>query len=303
MRSAGWLRLWLDVPVRARLHGGYGGRQSTHVMYPNPDPDNYTAHYRWEWFRRGQWRPTFRQWKRHSAGAFVELVKQRGLERQPVLDCSSGLGLKTIVMREAGLAVQGSDRCALAVQYARELAAEEGHADLPFFVSVWAELPRKTDTRFAAVFNDALSWVYEDAEMAAGLQGLHDCLRPGGLLAYMGALPGTDHDQAQVLEQEWGRRTAAGVSRPGFHASDGAATAQEVVHFEKGADYIDEHYLITVSENGQQRLESWVMRCAVKWGWPRMEAALRRAGFGAFRTQPFIAANGKPFDLVVAQKK
>ena len=68
---------------------------------------DYTVFYRWEWFRRVQWRGTFRRKKRHSSGAFVELVRERGLRDEPVLDCSCGLGLKTIVMKEAGVSVFG----------------------------------------------------------------------------------------------------------------------------------------------------------------------------------------------------
>jgi len=141
-------------------------------------PNDYTPHYRWEWFRREEWRGSFRGRKRHSSGAFVELVRERGLNPAPVLNCSSGLGLKAIVMREPGLSVHGSDCCRKAIGLARVFAEEEGHAGIPYFVSSWADLPRATDVRYAAVFNDALSWVYSDDEMAASLKGIHDCLVP-----------------------------------------------------------------------------------------------------------------------------
>ncbi len=106
---------------------------------------DFTAHYKWEWFRRGKWRGLFREWKSHSSGAFIELMDERDMMAQPVLDCSCGLGLKTIVMREAGLNIQGADRCEPAVEYARLLAQEEGHGDMTYFVSSWAELPRTTE--------------------------------------------------------------------------------------------------------------------------------------------------------------
>lgn len=70
---------------------------------------------------------------------------------QPVLDCSCGLGLKTIVMREAGLNVHGSDGCAEAVRLAREFAEEEGHPEIPYSVSWWAELPHNIETRYGAL--------------------------------------------------------------------------------------------------------------------------------------------------------
>jgi hypothetical protein len=61
---------------------------------------------------------------------------------------------------------------------------------MTYFVSSWAELPMRTEEHYAAIFNDALSWVHSDEEIADSLKGLHDCLRPGGILTYAGALPG-----------------------------------------------------------------------------------------------------------------
>jgi len=212
--------------------------------------NDYTAHYRWEWFRREQWRRSFRERKRHSSGAFIELVQDRNMVGEPVLDCSCGLGLKTIVMREAGLYVHGSDVCAHVIDLARLLAEEEGHSDIPYFVSSWAELPRRTEARYAAIFNDALSWVYSEEEMAASLKGFHDCLIPGGILAYTGALPGTDTDQQQILDQEWEKKTANGRHWLGMGAADGGTSVQEVVFLEKGSDFIDEHHLYIMDDGG-----------------------------------------------------
>lgn len=265
-------------------------------------PNDYTAHYRWEWFRREQWERSFREGKRHSSGALIELVKERGMQAAPVLDCSCGLGLKTLVMKEAGLDVQGSDQCGLAVECARLLAEAQGHTAIVYFVSSWAELPRNTATRYGAIFNDALSWVYHDEEMAASLRGLHECLVPGGILTYMGALPGTDTNQKELLEREWEKKTASGRHRLGRYASKGKTSVQEIVFVEKGLDFIDEHHLYVVDEDGTRRVEIWCVRCPTKWSWPKILPFLEEAGFSAFGTKEFIAADAKPFHLVVAQR-
>jgi len=227
-------------------------------------------------------------------------MRERGAEDQPVLDCSCGLGLKTIVMREAGLAVSGADSCIEAVRLARRFAEEEGHEDIPYFVSSWADLPRNTEMRYAAIFNDALSWVYADEEMGASLRGLHDSLLPGGILAYMGALPGTRDDRQRLLDQEWEKRTAGGRHRPGIAAVDGRTAVQEVIFSEKGTDYIDEHHLYVVRDGDEQRIESCCLRVALKWGWATIQPFLEEAGFMSFTTKEFVAANGEPFHLVVA---
>ena len=264
--------------------------------------NDYAAHYQWEWCRREEWRGSFRERKRHSSGAFIELVRERGLTACPVLDCSCGLGLKTIVMREAGLNVQGSDQCERAVEVARLLAAEEGHGDIQYFVSSWAELSRRTETRYAAIFNDALSWVYTDHEMATSLKGLHDCMLPGGVLAYMGALPGTRSSHKRILDQEWERKTANGKHWLGARATDGAASMQEVVFLEKGSDFIDEHHLYVVDRAGTIHVETWCLRCSLKWSWARIRRFLEEAGFSSFGVKQFVAENGKPFHLVIATR-
>jgi len=205
-------------------------------------------------------------------------------------------------MREAGLTVHGSDGCALAVEYARLLAGEEGYSDIPYYVSSWADLPRRTDTRYAAIFNDALSWIYSEKEMASSLKGLFDCLRPGGILAYMGALPDTETDQAVLLDEEWGKRMANGRHWLGFRAAEGKTSVQEVVFLEKGPDFIDEYHLYIVDANGTRRLDEWCLRCPVKWSWQKIQPFLSQAGFASFGTKEFIAANGRPFNLVLAER-
>jgi len=263
---------------------------------------DYTPHYRWEWFIRDQWRHSFRERKRRSSGAFVELVRERGLLDQAVLDCSCGLGLKTIVMREAGLRVHGSDICPEAIRLARLFAEEEGHSDISYFVSSWAELPQTSTARYVAVFNDVLSWVHSEEEMDASLRGLHDCLLPGGFLAYAGALPDTLEDREKLLEQEWKKRTVNGRHWSGISGESDRISVQEVVFAEKGDDYIGEHHVYVVRDESGRRVENWCLRCSLKWGWATIEPFLRKAGFQSFETKKFTAANGKPFDLVVATR-
>jgi len=266
---------------------------------------DYTPHYRWEWFRRAQWQGTFRERKRASCGGFAELVRERGLADEPVLDCSCGLGLKTIVLREAGLRVEGSDKCALAVEHARLLAAEEGHPGLHFFVSTWEDLPAATGVRYAAVFNDALSWVDSGEEMAASVRGLHDVLRPGGLLVYQGAQPGSHGDRAALLDAQWQAMLAEhGRCGLGFRASDGARTVQEILVHERGPHYVDRHHLYLIEEPGQEpRLEATTMRHGCKWDWCLIEPHLRAAGFTGFGVKSSTAADGRVRQFVVAERE
>ena len=45
------------------------------------------------------------------------------------------------------------------------------------------------------------------------------------------------------------------------------------------------------------------MRHVFKWNWRRMEEHLRGAGFREFTTREFIAENGRPFPVVVAERE
>ena len=235
-------------------------------------------------------------------GAFVELIRERGLIQRPVLDAACGFGLKTIVMKEAGLNVEGSDLCSLAIEHAVTLARDERCEDIRYFQSSWADLPHRAGKKYAAVFNDALSWIHSDEDMEASLRGLHDVLEPGGILAYMGALPGTSDDENALLAQHWDKMMSEmGKYRLGWQHSDGAISVTECLVLERGSDFIDKHHLYVIDEDGCKRLEAMTMRNVVKWHWPLMEQFLRAAGFQRFGIKEFIAANGRPFHLVTAE--
>ncbi len=92
----------------------------------------WDAIWRWTWFVKEQWQPTFRKSKEGTRRALASLLPKLGVSS--VLDCSCGLGWKTILLAEMGYAVEGCDACDFAVKRASELAREEGH-EIRFFRS------------------------------------------------------------------------------------------------------------------------------------------------------------------------
>lgn len=266
------------------------------------ETNDYAVQYRWEWFRRARWRAGFRERKRASPTAFAELFRERGLADRPVLDCSCGLGLKTICMKELGLHVEGSDGCAVAIELARRLAVEEGHDDLRYFAATWAELPQATDVRYAAVFNDALCWIESDADMAAALRGLRDALQPGGLLVYMGAAPGAPPRARALLDEAWSRIRAEGRFRLGFRHAEAGVAVTETLARERGPDFIDEHHLYVIEESGERRLEVFTARQVYAWDWDRIEPILRAADFRRFTSQA-VGPRERPVHLVAAERE
>ncbi len=86
--------------------------------------DSWDTLYRWNWFERSRWLGSFRAVKHNSPRALQRILADR--IDPAVLDCSCGFGLKTIVMKELGMRVYGSDASSFAVAKARELADTQG---------------------------------------------------------------------------------------------------------------------------------------------------------------------------------
>ena len=261
--------------------------------------------YRWEWFRRDQWRPGFREAKAGkwggSSGAFRKVLDEAG--GGPALDASCGLGLKTIVLKEMGVDVVGCDGCAFAVEKARELAQMEGHA-IEFFASRWAELPERTERRFTGVFNDALSWIVTREEFEASLRGFLGVLRPGGVLAFMGAEQGSPSDpesRCEFFEAFWRSRPRFSVA---WSHEAGSTRCTSIQVREKGDLFVDAHHLFLIEENGEQRLETATIREPAYWDWAALAEMFARAGFSGLETRwfPGMGRGGRTFSLNVATK-
>jgi len=266
---------------------------------------DWETFYRWDWFHREQWRGGFRDRKRGEHGGSCRAVKEMLGEMggELALDCSCGLGLKTIVLKEMGVNVVGSDACAYAVEKARELARLEGHAELEFFTSAWGELPKRTELRFDAVFNDALCWTPTREEFAASLQGCLEALNPGGILVFFGAEKGSPSDpesRKAFFEEFW-------QSRPKFavewtHEVDGVRCTSIYVR-ERGDMYVDGHHLFLIEDHGQHRLETATIRKPVYWDWETLESLFSDAGFSDLttRTFPGLGNGGADITLNVAR--
>jgi len=265
----------------------------------------WETHHRWEWFRREDWRPTFRDWKRGESGGscacFAETVGDLG--GGPVLDCSCGFGLKTIVMKEMGLDVTGSDACAFAVEKARELAGIEGHS-IDYFLSTWADLPRQTEQRFVAIFNDALSWTATREEFEASLRGFLGALRPGGVLVFMGApegSPSSPESRRKLLLDTFEREPKFRVE---WSHTEGDVTCTALIVRELGDGFLDEHHLYMIDDACATRLEVATIRQPVTWDWPLLVALFDAAGFSKVETRTFArkANDGGDIALNIATK-
>jgi SAM-dependent methyltransferase len=244
--------------------------------------EQWEAVHRWHWFHRSQWQPAFREGKVPITRAISALLAGRGLDRGLVLDCACGLGLQAVTFREAGLRVEGADRSAFAVAHAPDLAAAEGHPDIPFFVSLWHELPRRTEQRFDALFCDALPWLPGRRDLLRTLRSFREMLRPGGVLIFLGAPAGVSGEDYRRTVREWWR------SRPrvslDWRHREGDLACTGLTVSELGRDFIDWHLLFLVEEAGEARLERATIRESKRWHWQRLEEIFHVAGFSDLST-------------------
>ena len=255
----------------------------------------------WEWFRRRQWQPSFRERRRTISTAVAALVRDRGLADGLVLDCSCGLGLHTVAFREAGLQVQGADRSAFAVSRAQEFAHSEGH-DIPFFVARWHDLPTCTSYRFDAIFCDALSWTPTRRAFQEALQGLREALRPNGVLLFLGAPEGTPHERGvQLLQERWQAQPPYTLD---WCHTEGDVACTKMSVGTLGEDFLDRHHLFLIQDSGTQRLEGVTIRESVHWNWDRLVAFCHEAGFSCLSTYAVQqwSSRGMPAGLNVATR-
>jgi SAM-dependent methyltransferase len=261
--------------------------------------------YRWEWFRRAQWRPRFRGLKAGTSGgscaAFTRIFHDLG--GKLALDSSSGLGLKTIILKEMGVEVVGCDGCSFAVEKALELARLEG-CDVEYFTSRWAELPGRTGLRFDGIFNDALSWIVTREEFEASLEGFLGVLQPGGVLVFMGAAKGSTSDpqsRQAFFESFWRSRPRFSIE---WTHEEGGTRCTSVQVREKGDLFVDAHHLFLIEERDALRLETATIREPAYWSWAVLEEMFAKVGFARLdtRTFPGMARGGADLSLNIAAK-
>src|SRR5262245_61247135 len=130
--------------------------------------EDWDTVWKWQWFRRALWQPYFRD-ASHPEGRparttpiWTSILKQ--VEAKRVLDCNCGLGMRSILLQEAGFEVVGTDLSSTAVEHARELA-ESRDLYIPFQQSEWHDLGEKFGAEFDAIVNDAFAWTLTKSEL------------------------------------------------------------------------------------------------------------------------------------------
>ena len=171
-------------------------------------------------------------------------------------------------------------------------------------VSEWRELPQRTKQRFDVIFNDALSWTATREEFEASFAGMLGALKPGGVVAFMGAPEGSSDDPVRrkaLLDELWRRQPRFEIDWT--HEAPGLRCTR-LLSRELGADFMDEHSLYLINDAGGTRLEHSTLRQPVCWHWPLLAELFANAGFSSLHTRAFPgrSASGGEIKLNIGRR-
>jgi SAM-dependent methyltransferase len=253
--------------------------------------------WKWTWFEKDAWQPEFRKWKEGTRRALRSLLPKLGV--RSVLDCSCGLGWKTILLAEMGFDVEGSDANAFAVRHAAELAKEEGF-DIRFFRSRWERLGQASGRKYDCVYNDAFAWITRRRSLRASAEGIGSTLKHGGTFVFVGAHQWSREDDTSRLIKEQFEKEGPFEVLP-VHGKDGVKLIT-VVTREKTPDGVLESRIHVVDDHGSIRVEVARILDVCKWTWFDYVNTFREAGFRQLYSVKEKGVGPKPYILNVAVK-
>lgn len=236
---------------------------------------SWEAHWKWFWFIRDIWMSGY--WKEAENAlqpVFSILSKSQA---RFILDCSCGLGFKTVIFAKRGYEVEGSDASAIAIKYAPRLAKEQG-LKIRFFQSRYEELGKRCNHRYDCVYSDYFDEIGTYRVLKAAAKGIFSVLKEGGFFIFGSISPKlAKSDLKKLIEQEWQKRKRFECSSP--LEKNGV----RVIHIEIGdktsEGILENHiYLIEEKERMQVTIAS-IMNPRIKWTFQDYVKVLREAGF------------------------
>jgi SAM-dependent methyltransferase len=246
--------------------------------------------WRWWWILRDTW--SERAWgdNRKALKPLFPLLSQWRV--RSILDCSCGLGLKTILFAKRGYDVEGSDASTSAIKYAPQLAEEEG-VNIKFFRSRYSALGRICTRKYDCVWSDNYDELRTRYLLRSSAKGICAVLNKGGRFVFCGALPEWSKAYVEnLIEKEWEKREKFHVSPP--YERDGLRVINIEVA-EKVKEGILEKQIFLVEQNGKMRVEiASIMNPRIRWLFQDYVEVLECAGF---REVECIKSDGKTFTV------
>lgn len=263
------------------------------VKIPSSEEESWNIVWKWSWFTRELWESEYWDETRKSLKPLFPLLTQ--LKVKSVLDCSCGLGFKTVLIAEKGYEVEGSDGSAIAVRYASQLAKERG-VNIRFFHARWEELGLKCGRTYDCVFSDYFDEIKTYETLKASAAGVYSVLNQDGKFIFGALNPElkTRLDLKDLIEKEWKNRERF-VILPPYGKKGMRVTTIEVA--EKSDEGILEKRIYLIEKQGVMRAEiALIMNPRIKWTFYDYAEALKEVGF---KKVECIEERGSIFNIAI----
>ena len=248
--------------------------ETVQISVCSSEQESWDTVWKWTWFLKETWISNFREEINVPA---LHLLFEK-LRVKSILDCSCGLGKKTVCFAEICNDVEGSDASAVAIRYAPQLAKEKGF-NINFFQSRWEELSKKCKHKFDCVFSDAFDWITTRESLLASAKGIFSVLEEGGKFVFGVPLAGSKNAKVELqkfMDNVWKKQGRFEILPP--YEKDGIELTVVYV-YDKVQYGIHENCICLVQEKDNVRAEIASYIDLYKWTWKDYTKVLRKAGF------------------------
>jgi SAM-dependent methyltransferase len=235
------------------------------------ESEAWDIHWKWLWFTRDTWESEY--WKEEQIALKPVLSLLSELKVKSILDCSCGLGYKAILFAKAGYEVEGSDASATAMEYAPQLAKDEG-VKIRFFRSRYEELNKNCRRRYDCVWSDNFDEISTYKYLKTAASSICSLLNQNGKFVFIAT---SGKDLKKIIEREWKKRKHIDVDPP-FKKDSVKVTRIEVA--ERTPEGILENNIFLIEGRELLRAEIIsIMNPRIKWVFRDFGKVLREVGF------------------------
>ena len=250
-------------------------RIKVNVHICQSDEESWDTIWRWSWFTREIWMAEY--WRRTEEALKILFPILSSYGVKSILDCSCGLGFKTIIFAKRGYEVEGSDASAAAIKYAPQLAREHGFK-IRFFRSRFEDLNKNCKRRYDCAFSDYFDELATYEMLRKAAEGIRSILKENGIFIFCSSAPElTKTELEKLIENEWKRRERFQIDPPVRR------NGLKVIHIEvanKMQEGILESHIYLIEENEMLRAEiAQIMNPRIKWTYEDFVNVLEEAGY------------------------
>lgn len=251
------------------------GRNPVVVHICEDENCSWNTLWKWSWFTRQVWMPDYWEKTKLALQPLFPLLSE--LKVKSILDCSCGLGFKTIMFAKMGYEVEGSDASAIAIKYAPQLAKEQG-LKIKFFISSFEDLARTSKHMYDCVYSDYFDELETHKALQASAKGICSVLKKDGKFIFCSFSPEWKKSELnKLVERVWKERERFKIDPPVEQ------NGVKVIHIEvadKTSEGILENNIYLIEERGVMRAEiAPIMNPRIKWTYSDYVKILSEAGF------------------------